>query len=675
MRRGSRRRGLTHRVLSPHASCEPKGPGTILLRRRGPVGLASSKLMGVSRPFLLRAAIASVSATTLLRAPAISSSQAPETARTDAVTFTALSAGNRFSCGLSSSGKAYCWGADAMGQLGIGDPVGRCEESIYAKGACARAPVAVFGDHRFISISAGDTHACAIDDQGAVYCWGENQAGQLGVPDALEQCVHESSRSDENMTLACSRRPTRVPLATPAVSIATGESITCAVDSSGRAWCWGVNRGYATPTAVAVDQPLASIDAGGNYVCGATVSKAVRCWSWPEAITKGVSAPSDRADWDALTVGTRHGCALDAAGSAHCWGSDADGALGIGPNGHAKYFEVPVAPVLGDHRFRSIATGTKRTCAIDDEGALYCWGRVAEAAPDDRCLDSNGVAGTNDCTTRPVPVHQSIRFRSVSIGDSHQCSLSTSGVTLCWGANESGQLGDGTLRSANDPIEVRTGGVTLARTRVLDARERSVWFLAHGGFGLVVVFGLLVGARDWMALRTALQLGLLGIGALALTMLLRAADSFATARGFGDLVKAAAVQPLVIVLGVTVYRAALPLGAWWRAGVPAPGGTGGPAGVGALAAVLLGWLLLAGSMLSIGASRPRGEIGLGLAMSALLQAGGIALVLSAIAAVVSVVTLRRYRSAKAARVALVLASLTLVGGAVVASMLFWPTER
>jgi alpha-tubulin suppressor-like RCC1 family protein len=531
----------------------------------------------------------------------------------ESITFAALTAGNRFTCALSEDGKAYCWGADAMGQLGIGDSVGRCEESIYAKGACARAPVAVSGDHRFTAISAGDSHTCAIDEEGAVYCWGENHSGQLGVSNAPDRCVRESSRdSGENMTLACSRRPTRVSIETPVVSIATGEYMTCAVDESGGVWCWGGHASRATPTLLELDDRFASIDAGGDDVCGLTVDNALRCWSWAEVITEGVTAPWDSADWEAVTVGMRHGCALDVEGGALCWGSDADGALGIGPNGHNKYDEVPVTPVLGDHRFHSLETGTTRTCAIDEDGALYCWGRVPESKADGLCLDSNGVAGTNDCTTRPVLVHRATTFAAVSIGARHQCGLSTAGVAVCWGANESGQLGDGTLRSTDQPTEVRTGGVTLAQTRLLDARERLVWWVPRGGIGLLVLFGLLVAARRW-----------------------------------------------------------------WRAGagVHAPSASRDWMGEGALAAVLTGWLVFGAGMLSIGAEDFRGEVGYGLAMLTLLMSGGLALVLSAIAAVVSIVILRRDRRAKPAMLALVLALLTLIAGTVAALMMFWPTER
>jgi alpha-tubulin suppressor-like RCC1 family protein len=571
--------------------------------------------------------------------------------------FSALSAGERFTCGLSSDGAVYCWGADGLGQLGIGAAVGRCDRSIYARGPCARAPVAVAfpPGRRFTSISAGSDHACAIDAAGDAYCWGDNHFGQLGVT-VPGRCRTEPSRREEALPpLACTRQPVRVPLSAPVRSIATGEHVTCAVLASGETWCWGVYGRVPTPTRVRLDQPLASVAAGGEYVCGLTRSGGLRCWSWPEDVERGASAPSATLGWTSLTVGTRHACALDAAGRAHCWGSDADAALGIGRNAHNKYDEVPVTPVLGDHRFHSIATGAVRTCAIDGDGALHCWGRVPEGAADDRCLDSNRIAGTNDCTTRPVLVHPRMQFRAVTVGASHQCGLSTAGAALCWGANEAGQLGDGTLTSRNDLAVVRSGGVSRSQARLLDTRERVTWVLAHGGIALLVLIAALFVARDRMGSLRPVELAALWTAALIATALVDVA------------------QPLVFMLGVTAYRAGVALRAWWRAGGAAP--VSSRAGLGAIVTVLAGWLLVGGALVSVGASPPQGEVGAGLAMLAILQSGGVALVLSAIAAVVAGITLRNNRGAKPARVALTLASLTLVAGAVVALMLFWPTER
>jgi alpha-tubulin suppressor-like RCC1 family protein len=84
------------------------------------------------------------------------------------VRFSAIDAGERHTCGVATDGTAYCWGDNRVGQLGDGSRMQR------------RSPAVVAGGLRFRSISAGFDHTCALSTEGAIYCWGENADGQLG---------------------------------------------------------------------------------------------------------------------------------------------------------------------------------------------------------------------------------------------------------------------------------------------------------------------------------------------------------------------------------------------------------------------------------------------------------------------------------------------------------------
>jgi alpha-tubulin suppressor-like RCC1 family protein len=80
---------------------------------------------------------------------------------------------NRISCGVTTTGKGYCWGLNHTGQLGDGTTTNRFR------------PTAVSGGLQFREISPGtdaDTadHTCGLTTGGKVYCWGENDFGQLG---------------------------------------------------------------------------------------------------------------------------------------------------------------------------------------------------------------------------------------------------------------------------------------------------------------------------------------------------------------------------------------------------------------------------------------------------------------------------------------------------------------
>ena len=72
------------------------------------------------------------------------------------------------SCGVTTSGEAYCWGLNSSGQLGDGTTTSRL------------TPVAVAGGLEFGSVSAGNRHTCGVTTGGEAYCWGVNPTGQLG---------------------------------------------------------------------------------------------------------------------------------------------------------------------------------------------------------------------------------------------------------------------------------------------------------------------------------------------------------------------------------------------------------------------------------------------------------------------------------------------------------------
>src|SRR5690606_19550812 len=88
--------------------------------------------------------------------------------------FTTLSAGNRHACGISQTGPTYCWGYNNFGPLGRGGS----DLSPHP------TPAEVNGHHSFTRLGLGSGHSCAIDDTSVAWCWGINNAGQLGVGEA-----------------------------------------------------------------------------------------------------------------------------------------------------------------------------------------------------------------------------------------------------------------------------------------------------------------------------------------------------------------------------------------------------------------------------------------------------------------------------------------------------------
>jgi alpha-tubulin suppressor-like RCC1 family protein len=134
------------------------------------------------------------------------------------LSFGSISAGGSstsgHSCGLTTNGSAYCWGNNSSGQLGDGSTTNRSQ------------PTAVAGGIVFSAITVGSNHTCALTSGGAAYCWGANVSGQLG---------------DGTIAPHSDPRPVLGPAGVTFSYIAAGDSHTCAVASSGVAYCWGLN--------------------------------------------------------------------------------------------------------------------------------------------------------------------------------------------------------------------------------------------------------------------------------------------------------------------------------------------------------------------------------------------------------------------------------------------------
>ncbi len=207
-------------------------------------------------------------------------------------------------CGLNQSGARYCWGA---GETTAERLVPHLQDD---------------NGLQFVDIALSQGWGCGVTAEAEAWCWGSNWFGQLGIgtvgqfDSPLESAVPVKVAGDRSY-----------------VAIAGGLMHTCALDSKGAAWCWGLIPGadtaYGTPQPVPGDQRFDKLFAGGQFTCGLTTN-----------------------------------------GQAWCWGLGPFGELGNG--GYGNSFKP--LPVAGGLYFSTLAPGGTHVCGITTDEQLYCWG-------------------------------------------------------------------------------------------------------------------------------------------------------------------------------------------------------------------------------------------------------------------------------------------------------------
>lgn len=166
------------------------------------------------------------------------------------MTFASLSVTAFSTCGLTSAGVAWCWGSSITGAIGHGNFGG----SVFA-------PTQVSGGHLFAEITGGDQSHCGRKADGTVFCWGQNDGGQLGDGTMTNRSV-----------------PVAVATAQRFVRIGGGRGGVCGLTAAGAAWCWGAFMGNATtPQLIPGGRVFSEIDVGGEHACGRE-GVDIYCW-------------------------------------------------------------------------------------------------------------------------------------------------------------------------------------------------------------------------------------------------------------------------------------------------------------------------------------------------------------------------------------------------------------
>src|SRR5438128_1033658 len=138
------------------------------------------------------------------------------------MTFAAVQPGAYHSCGLATSGVAYCWGNGTYGQRGD------------ATKANSVAPGAVSPNLSLAAINVGAVHSCGLTATGLAYCWGLDYFAELGAGTPGQQQCGDAG-------VPCSTTPLAVAGGRSFASLSAGWDQTCAFEAGGAAYCWGDN--------------------------------------------------------------------------------------------------------------------------------------------------------------------------------------------------------------------------------------------------------------------------------------------------------------------------------------------------------------------------------------------------------------------------------------------------
>jgi alpha-tubulin suppressor-like RCC1 family protein len=305
-----------------------------------------------------------------------------------------LAANNDNTCALKGDGTVRCWGYNAYGQLGDGSTVDKA------------SPVAVAGLTNVTGIALGVGHSCAVKADGTAFCWGSGTGGQLGNGQMSNQSI-----------------PVQVKGLSAVVALATGQGFSCAQLADGRVSCWGTN-GY-----------------------GELATGVVTVANTADAQTTSLS------NVVALSAGWNHACAVISDGSVSCWGRNNVGQIADGNSLASSPTPKIVAGLSG---VAAISSGQASNCAlVSSDGSLRCWG--------DNLYSQLGTSSSGRASSAtPIAINGFANVASVGMGSWHSCALQNDGAVQCWGSNGSGRLGSGNPSNAAEqatPLAV-VGGST-----------------------------------------------------------------------------------------------------------------------------------------------------------------------------------------------------------------------
>ncbi|MBI5187374.1 MAG: chitobiase/beta-hexosaminidase C-terminal domain-containing protein [Nitrospinae bacterium] len=380
-----------------------------------------------------------ISSTTTLKFFSVDNAGNSESVRSETYTKVTTSIGGGYfhTLAFKSTGSIWAWGWNAAGQLGDGTTTDRISPVQVATGLTGIS-----------AMEGGWSFTVALKNDGTVWAWGNNGAGELG-----------------NGSTTNSSSPVQVTSLTGITAIAVGMGHSLALKSDGTVWAWGYN-GFApgllgdgtttnrsTPVQVSGLTGVVAIDVG--YYHSLALKSDGTVWAWGsntsgqlgDGSTTSRSTPvqvSGLTGVNIIGAGGTYSLAVKTNGTVWAWGSNTSGELGDGTGTVVGQRLTPSAAATGLTGVTALACAHQHTLALKSDGTVWAWGS-----------NTSGQLGDGSTTIRYSPVQVSGLSSVTAVARGYQFSLAlkSDGTVWGWGVGGMGQFGNGTTTNSYTPVQ------------------------------------------------------------------------------------------------------------------------------------------------------------------------------------------------------------------------------
>ena len=358
-----------------------------------------------------------------------------------------LIAGDTHTCVTSLDNHLECWGGNVNQELGR-DERGQLSTEL--------APVLDLPQPLVIVSASARTHTCVVALGGDVYCWGDNTYGQSS-PDVDDVVVSRAQRLD---AADLGWTPEAVGVGPGHTCIAEGTRVFCWGDNDLGQLGWESPEPQEVDT-TEVAGAVVELAAGIGHTCARTIGEDpdatedqhVYCWGYDgfgqlgagpgddsDTLPREVVLPPElgiaaiaASDWSTCVLA--YEAADPSVRSVLCWGYDEDGVVtGVGGppvEQPQPVEELPTGP------WEQLSLGAHHACASSEDTGTWCWGNNETGA-------ANPTAGPTIIGPTEVPVlrERDVLLYTSAAGGFHSCGIASDASVTCWGCGALGQLGD-----------------------------------------------------------------------------------------------------------------------------------------------------------------------------------------------------------------------------------------